>query len=286
MKINNTRLFPYPVYSEDRNDYRDATFTSDYSYFYEGDEVVIKYSVNISNQELIELILSGVLQLYINIECGATKYRDTFPISYPSGEIMINNTRLNISAELITLIVVRDEVEEYKNSQLDPFYDIQKIRLMKGTIVGYSPMQQIVIQKKIENNGQVPSIFNINISEEDSDMTYLLADEQIQVFLPRSTYEVYNDLKGQYIRIKQAMIILPVLQAALEEIKKGEESFDGKIWYIVIEEAIKKLGKGYEVGFASETFKNADSLRIGQSILKQVIPDSFSELNAINLKLD
>ena len=82
------------------------------------------------------------------------------------------------------------------------------------------------------------------------------------------------------------MIILPVLQAALEEIKKGEESYDDNVWYIVIENALKKIDRKYNDGFASEAFKNSNSLEIAQSILKEVIPDSFLELNALNLKLD
>ena len=53
MQIRN-RLFSYPVYSSDVDDYKSNTFTFDYNAESNGDIVLIQYTTTISNKHILK----------------------------------------------------------------------------------------------------------------------------------------------------------------------------------------------------------------------------------------
>lgn len=55
MQIRN-RLFSYPVYSSDVDDYKSNTFTFDYNAESNGDTVLIQYTTTISNKHILKKI--------------------------------------------------------------------------------------------------------------------------------------------------------------------------------------------------------------------------------------
>lgn len=77
MQIRN-RLFSYPVYSSDVDDYKSNTFTFDYNAESNGDTVLIQYTTTISNKHILKKLNNLTIKLALMIECAKTAYRNLF----------------------------------------------------------------------------------------------------------------------------------------------------------------------------------------------------------------
>lgn len=288
MKVKNNRLFPYPVLSVNHDDYLDNYFAAeDLSLEYDLLEATVKCKIVINDVLIKKLIEQGNISLCCHIECPTTKFRKVYKINYFDMEkCQINIPLKDIcdSVEICFVLVANTDVTDYNNENLNERYKGINITLFKYRTVGYTDTEEFRITKQLDTNGEVPSIFDITNGEEETHITYDCdSTDKIIVFLPAEDYRIYEETKGSAIkRIKQMMTVVPVLAEILENIKNGGgEDYEGKGWYIVVENAISKMPE-YSEGFQSENFKTLDSaLLLAQRIFKEVSTDAFKEIDKL-----
>lgn len=281
MKVRTNKLFPYPVLSEFNDSYNDNSFSCESSFEYDSVTAFLKFKYNLIDEQIISLLNENKIGLYFVIDCSETKYRELFPVELDENNCFEKNIpleKLNGMFELVSLLICKDEITNYKNNNLNEMYQGENIVLPKYAIIGYTDTDTFYVNKRIDNNGDIPSIFTIACDDEGKIMSFELGDDVITIYLPKEEYEIYNDFKGKRKRLKQLMINFPVL-VNLIEILKNDNTYTEKPWFVALETSLSQ--KGYPDGINSDAFKNELATKIAQDLLGNLIQDAFKDFDAI-----
>lgn len=287
MKVKNNRLYPYPILSINHDDYKDNTFdVEELELSYDSVTATVEGIVKINDETINNLILDNSIGLFCHIECSTTKYRKIFQVEQndlPNFKIEIPLKDICDVVEICFVLVANNNIEDYKNNNLNDSYNEVKINLYKYSTLGYTDTFAYEIKKSLNTNGDIPSIFDITKSETEQETTFdYLNGDKIKVFLPAADYNIYIDTKGDAVRIKQMMTVVPALEEIFEAIRNSDDraDFESHGWFPVLEKTLSKM-QGYEDGFDSEEFKNNPSMfRLAQKLLKSVSTDAFKEIDA------
>lgn len=283
MKVRNNRLYPYPVYSKRHNHYINNSFNVETELTFDFEKAYINLIIDISDYVLLEMLKNNEIALFTHIECSVTKYRELFLIPLRSNgnyTIELPLPSLNENIEVLTVIIATKAISNYENPNLSEEFQNESISFPQYSMIGFTDTEEFTINKKINMNGDIPSIFIITKSEEHDKMTFNALNEQIQIFLPQEEYDIYERSRGTSRRIKQMMINLPVLVEILDSIKnENSHDYETFSWYSILEDAFKK--QGYS-GFEDTSFIIKNSVELGQSILGQLFKDAMNEFDALN----
>jgi len=284
MKVRTNRLYPYPVLNKNGDDFINNKFEVIKDIEYNQYLATIVLKTTIENNTIIDLIESGKIGLFCNVECPVTKYRFMFEIPFESFDEYrydIDVSLLNENIELTCVLVAKEKIS-FTSDELNDFYKNEIIHYPMYSTIGYTDTDEISLIKAMDVNGDVPSIFTITSSDRANEVYYDLNDNQIKIFIPREEYDIYYNSRGDCKRLKQMMINLPVLEAVLNDIKKQDGINDQLGWYKVLEDAVSRLGFN---GFDDDNFKNnTDSLKIAQNILGNISNDAFKEFDTLRMR--
>lgn len=287
MKVKNNRLYPYPVLSQDHDDYIDNSFYTDgLSLEHDSETATIKTKIVIGDEMIKSLICDGDISLNCHVECSTTKYRKAFKIGYDEIDNCVINIPLkdiNDTVEICFVLVACKDIENYNNPNLNERYVDANITLFKYRTLGFTETEEFKIKKQLDTNGEVPSIFDITKSETDKNITFdYTTGDKIVIYLPSEEYTIYEKSKGTAVRIKQMLTVVPVLVEIFKMLISDDNSdFADKGWYMVLEKTIEKMPE-YRDGFESENFKNLNSsFELAQRVFGEVSCDAFKELDQI-----
>lgn len=281
MKVRTNKLFPYPVFSKFNDSYKNNEFLCETSFEYDSITAYLKFQYTLEDKIIFELLKSEKIGLYFIIDCSETKYRELFSVKLDETNCFnqdIPLEKINGAVELVSLLICKEEIDNYKNDNLNEFYDGEKIQLPKYSIIGYTDSEIYYVNKKIDNNGDIPSIFTISCDENENNLSFEPNGDVVTIYLPQHEYEIYNEYKGKRKRLKQLMIDFPVLVNLLD-ILKQDTNYSEKPWYNALESAL--MNKGYPEGITSDLFKNELSTKIAQDLLGNLIQDAFKEFDTI-----
>lgn len=282
MRVRTNKLFPYPVLSEYSDSYKDNTFLCDTSFEYDSVTAYIKLKFTLNDQTIKVLLKNDKIGLFFVVDCSETKYRELFPIFLDKNDEFTQEIpleRLNGDIEIVSLLISNDEIINYSNNNLSDEYRNETVILPKYAIVGYTDTDVFYVNKKIDANGDIPSIFTICPKVNQNHMSYELAGDTITISLPKNEYDIYSEYKGKSKRLKQMMINFPVLVDVLDELKV-DNTYSDRAWYNALNSILSN--KGYPEGIASDTFKNKSSLEIAQDLLGNLIQDAFKDFDDLN----
>lgn len=287
MKISKNRIYPYPIYSELSDDYKNNDFSLEADIEYDSETASLQLEVNLEDEVIRELIINRLVGLYCHVECSSTKYRELFELSLNTEDsaynIEIPLFKLNDNIEVMCMLVAKENIASFADDNLGDLYEGEKIRFPQYGTIGFTDTTELTLIKRMDINGDIPSVFTIVASEEEKEIQTEFNGDQIEIFIPKDQYEIYENYKGTGIRVKQMMVIIPALIEVLDIIKTGEGGYDDLPWFIVIEEAIKKLNY---TGFDDDNFKNKPSFELAQEILGDIAKDAFNEFDAMNKDKD
>ena len=291
MKVKNNRLYPYPILSTNHDDYKNNKFdVEDLEFSYDSVLATVEGKIKIDDETVNNLVAKDSVCLFCHIECSTTKYRKIFKVDetkLPVFKIDIPLKDICDVVEICFVLVANENIEGYKNDNLNDSYNDVKINLYKYNTFGYTDTFAYDIKKSLNSNGDIPSIFDITKSETEQETTFdYLTGDKIKVYLPADDYNIYIDTKGDAVRIKQMMTVVPALEEIFEAIRNSEDrqDFESRGWYSILERAVCKM-EGFEDGFDSEAFRNYDSMfRLAQKLLRSVSTDAFKEIDAFVTK--
>ncbi|MCR4715090.1 MAG: hypothetical protein K5751_12030 [Treponemataceae bacterium] len=184
------------------------------------------------------------------------------------------------------VIVANEEIVDFQDNNISDIFEGNTINFPSHATVGFTDTTEFNVVKKLDMNGDIPSIFSItaNDNEEQNNIEVNFYGDQIVIYLPRNEFAIYEEYKGTGIRVKQMMIIIPALTEIIDRIRTNAGDFDSFQWYAFLEEAVIK--KGYISGFEDETFQNKDSMLLAQELLGDVAKDAFAEFDNMNKDKD
>ncbi|KGK87384.1 hypothetical protein DP68_11430 [Clostridium sp. HMP27] len=246
------RLYAYPVLSEEKDDYNSSVFDVDLQYRMNGvNNLQLEFNFTLDNEELRNLIIGGKAEYVIHIECSNTAFRTTLHSITEQSGIDIPVGRIYGKLEIIALIVSKESINNFINSDWNDDYTGVSFDFSKGNILGYKNLPALDIVKNYEELTSASSIFMVykRLTTEEKPMDVNIDSAQIKIGLGTQEYGIYSRFckKVQFQPILNSMLIFPALVYVFEELKQetGIETNQGKAWYISLSKAYEKRGVNF-----------------------------------------
>ena len=248
MNITN-RLFAYPVLSDEKNDYKQSVFRVKYEQSKGVNDLQLSFDIEMTCQELQDMILNGQAEYVVHLECKTTAYRKTQHSMSPHIDYKIPLGRINGTLEAAAFIVLKQRVKAFFCTDWVEDFAGMTFDLSQGSILAYENLDSLDVSKEYEEFSNAESIFSVykRLTDEDKPAKIDLDSSKIRIGLGTQDYETYS----AYARcvelqpLLHAMLIFPALVYVFETLRQddGEDNmYQGKAWFMALEQAYKKRG--------------------------------------------
>lgn len=279
------RLYTYPVLNEEKNDYNSSVFDVDFQYRMNGlNNLHLEFNITLDNEELRNLIIDGKAEYIIHIECSNTAFRTTLHSITEQTNMDITVGRIYGKLEIIALVVSKENINHFINSDWNDDYDGISFDLTKGSILAFKNLPALDIIKNYEELTSASSIFRVykRLTTEEKPIDVNIDSAQIKIGLGTQEYEIYSRFckKAQFQPILNSMLVFPVLVYVFEELKQetGIEAHQGKAWYISLNKAYEKRG----VNFIDEIRNDLKtSVQLAQEAMELPLSKALSMLSEL-----
>lgn len=290
MVIKN-KIFPYPVLSEDLDDYENSKFIAHVDIIEKNvNDTVIKFTLELENKTLKNLIATGKAVYVVHIECGTTAFRTMVKTSSTIFQYRINNKRVNGDVVLLAMIVAIEDIPFYKNTNLNQDYADTDVFIGAKSIMAYYNIGTIVIEKEYEELAHNNSFFVLSKrikkdTEEQQPVEYDISTDKIVISVYPETYKMYKSISmdPKMQPFVKTLIVLPALVYMLEMVRADMnndfESYKTKKWFIHISKACKSRN----VDFIDDIICNYDKPIIWhvQQLLSLPLEKTFESMRLI-----
>ncbi|OUP77364.1 hypothetical protein B5F09_06165 [Erysipelatoclostridium sp. An173] len=281
MQIRN-RLFSYPVYSSDVDDYIVNEFAFEYNIENDEESIKIIYTTKISNKFILNGIDKEDIKLTILVECSKTAYRQLFILNDLKGVIEIASHLLSAKVEICCLLLANKNFIINKESGISSDYLDASFSINRGYIVGYDNAYAFIVDKDKEENYKSSSIISVvkKLDLDDYMDVDLENDNKIKIQLGDEMYQYFVQLQGQdKLPVIHSMIVLPVLVYVIDQIKDYtmRETYEDRYWYRCIAKQLEILN----IGIDSQIFESKSSVSIAQELLKAPIKNALYDLTSV-----
>lgn len=285
MEIKN-RLFPYPVLSEDTDDYVDSSFSVDVNVEQGLNDITFSFSINLDNSGVQGLINHGEAYFAIHLECSKTAYRKLLISSQRSIVFHISTTRLNGDVALVGMIIAKKDIAYYKNSNLNEDYANADILIPRAGIIAYQNMPKVRVTKNYEELKTTDSFFSIIKRAKDNDdmhaIEFELTQEKIRIVVDESIYKAYirYSMDDSTKDLLWSLLLMPAIVFMLERLRvDGIESYEETEWYQKIAGSYNAQG----IDFADTVMdSNIPITDIAQEMLRLPIGKSFENMKQMS----
>ncbi len=248
MNITN-RLFAYPVLSDEKNDYKQSVFRVKYEQSKGVNDLQLSFDIEMTCQELQDMILNGQAEYVVHLECKTTAYRKTQHSMLPHIDYKIPLGRVNGTLEAAAFIVLKQRVKAFSCTDWVEDFAGMTFDLSQGSILAYENLDSLDVSKEYEEFSNAESIFSVYkiLTDEDKPAKIDLESSKIRIGLRTQDYETYS----AYARcvelqpLLHAMLIFPALVYVFETLRQddSEDNMDqGRAWFMALEQSYKKRG--------------------------------------------
>ena len=282
--------FPYPVLSENNDDYIEEC---SFSTVFNKEEIIIDYNNRTFNIPIKYLLKSKTLKSLIEnkdavcavyVRCSAASYGELFKFKHDKNEMTISIPLDRIAHKLeVTgqIIAVHDLAKPYRSTEFNKIYfDSMQFKIEKGNFLALETPKSIVLNISMFEK-PIESIFTI---DKNNDYTYTLpcfSYDKIRIYVDDKTYTSYNAINsfnnGSLIPITIANIIRPVLTDAIKYIQDALQNndtvFNELRWFEVITYKAKLIG----IDLADES-QNMPPSTIANKLLDGIASNSMESL--------
>lgn len=273
MQLRN-KYYPYPVIVEDGDYYKNSSFDAEVSQELDGYNVKLLFKAELNNDELQELLDEGIVEIVYHIECPQTCFRTCYCTREKESCYLLKDTDVNGNVQVCSFIVAKKRIEKYTNTLFSADYAGFHFDIEKGCVMAIGSQLNILINKIRDDLATTSSIFSIVPNKDPMETTTItdLSKNKIVVMLPEKIYGVYVNLQN-YLDVQSAMhamIIIPALMYALNEIKQDREqlyNYEEHRWYRNLRKACEKIG----ITINEETLANIDTYKTAQLLLNSPV---------------
>ena len=224
-------LFPYPVLRPN-DDSINGRIDFTYEIKESEDDFIIKLNFDIDNDDILQLIRNGKAVYFCDVTSTQTLFRKSFSLSSDQMEIKISKEDLRGKVEIDLMIIAKENIANYKNSQAHEDFQDSMIDLYKGDLLAYFGMIKFEAQIDYRKLRAVSSIMTIKGDRDTETMLINLDDDKIVLKIPMKDYEILrkpniaND--PDKTAIFHASFVFPALLYALYSLKNNE--YEDQLW--------------------------------------------------------
>ena len=253
MALNRTETFVFPYLSENSEDYKDTSFTSECRVKEDSNgSIQFEVSYGINNEELAERIKSKDLNVVCEINCSSLRKRIVKRFDAESNTLFIDDETMNFEGktQVICYLVAAKDVY-YSNSKLNGAREGEFVYIQKHNIIGESNVNTFYIYHDRDYGRK--SIFNFVPVQDMADTDPIrvnLDGERIVFSLSEKRKKELDDLQADSSSLIISATVLPIFTQILEFMKEKEEggepnefnsTYGDKGWYIVLKNKYEKL---------------------------------------------
>lgn len=283
MRIGN-RIFPYPILNAnlDLTSYMESSkFGFEFETTTEGQVIVEngllqfkKLHFILENEELNKLYQGGKVKAAFVVECSASTYRKSFPLTLEPQDLTIEARDLNGMVTVSAYLYANCDLEQYSNNEFNEIYQGYKFDLDKFDILAVDDGGRFRVNIDPSEDDKVSSIFTVvKVENNDKIISFDIRQNQIVIQLPKPYYEQYDKIKrrSEYNNIAFAMLAIPALSSCLAELQQYnynslEELIESYTWMESIQRAYKQVTG---IDFDLDIFNNEQAFKLAQILLNQ-----------------
>jgi hypothetical protein len=236
MKIENV-AFPYPVQGIGNG--IESRSLWQYSVEQNKAEYILTIDVQLNDKSIEDYIKYDLADYVCEIECTSTFLRRCERSKDGHFEIKLSKSEIAREVTFELSVVVKEPIEDYTNTQLNPIFIGYEINLEPGDLLAYIGKDKFsadIIYEKLDK------VSTFMIIREDSQVTQTeikLDTEKIEILIPSAMYTDYKEeIEGSstYSAIIHGSLVFNALLHALNNIT----SYPDKLWARCIMTRIEK----------------------------------------------
>ena len=236
MKIENV-AFPYPVLGIG-NDIT-SNFTWHYSVDQNNYEYLITIDIQLNNKSIEDYIKYDIADYVCEIECTSTFLRRCERSKNGHFDIRLSKSDVAREVTFELSVVVKENIECYVNTQLNPIFAGYEISMEPGDLMAYIGKDKFSADIVYEKLNKVSTFMIIREDSQVSQTEIKLDTEKIEILIPSAMYQHYKEeIKGSstYSAIIHGSLVFNALLHALNNIT----SYPDKLWARCIMARIEK----------------------------------------------
>ena len=268
------KYYPYPVIIEGGDYYINSSFDAEVEQEIEGYNVKLLFRAELNNDEIQDLLDAGMVEIVYHIECPQTCFRTCFRTRDKVSSYLLKDTEVNGNVQVCSFIVAKKNIDKYTNRSFSADYAGFRFDIEKGCVMAIGSQLNVRVNKIRDDLANTSSIFSIVPNKDQMETTVItdLSKNRIVIMLPEKTYGLYANMQN-YMDVQpamHAMIIIPALMYALNEIKQDKEqlyNYEEHRWF----RSLKKACEGIGITISEETLANIDTYKTAQLLLNSPV---------------
>lgn len=268
------KYYPYPVIIEGGDYYINSFFDAEVEQELEGYNVKLLFRAELSNEEIQDLLDAGMVEIVYHIECPQTCFRTCFRTRDKISSYLLKDTEVNGNVQVCSFVVAKKNIDKYTNRSFSADYAGFRFDIEKGCVMAIGSQLNVRVNKIRDDLANTSSIFSIVPNKDQMETTVItdLSKNKIVIMLPEKTYGLYANMQN-YMDVQpamHAMIIIPALMYALNEIKQDKEqlyNYEEHRWF----RSLKKACEGIGITINEETLANIDTYKTAQLLLNSPV---------------
>lgn len=285
MEIRN-RLFPYPVLSDENDDYIQGNFSVEVGITQGINDISFTFSINLDNSGIQKLVNHGDAYFAIHIECSKTAYRKLLVSSQKTVNFHVLSTRINGDVALVGMVVAKKDIPYYKNEGLNVDYENADIFIPRAGIIAYQNMPKVRVTKNYEELKSSESFFSIvKRAKDNNDMhpvEFELTQEKIRIVVDENVYGAYirYSMDDSTKNLLWSLLLMPAVIYMLERLRTdGIDAYEETEWYQKISSSYNVQGIDFEDTIQNRNIPITD---IAQEMLRLPIGKTFDNMKTMS----
>lgn len=295
MKVRN-KMYPYPVLSSYADDYVGSKFEVASSFSMDGYDLKLDFSVELQNENLMELLENGSAIIVYHIENSLAGFRNAYETDSLNHSIKIPIRRIKDKVEICSFIIAKKNISNYTNSSFNTDYgEGVSFDIEKGCVLAVANPFELTVPKLQEELKDRNSFISIIGKDDISELKVNLdRKDKLVVYLPSETHKYYRHMSNNPA-IKQILvssIIIPALIYTFEYLKnlakEDDANFNSRLedfdWLKALQTILSK--RPFEEKDFKSWIKNSDTLLWSQKLLNTPITDCIYQLYKMEGTID
>lgn len=283
MKIENV-AFPYPVLGLGNS--IGSTAQWQYSVEQNNAEYILKVDVQLNNKSIEDYIKYDLADYVCEIECTSTFMRRCERSKDGHFDIRLSKSDVAREVTFEISVVVKEHIENYINTQLNPIFADYEISMEPGDLMAYIGKDRFSADIIYEKLKMVSTFMIIREDSQVSQTEIKLDTEKIEILIPSLMYKHYTEeIKGSsvYSAIIHGSLVFNALLHALNNITAHQD----KLWARCIMTRIEKDAEIAKLNIDPVDDEDREDLpKLAQALLGDPFKRLFTGIEKIHESLN
>ena len=284
MKIDDRRIFTYPVLADGREDYKTCSFLAEMKNSFDpANNIVIELNFLTDCAEINNAVDRGDAEYIFHVECPATLYREIFSSNSNVFSCKIPRDSVKKEINCAAMIVLRRDIKNFFCADWSEDFGKINFNLPKGSVLAYQNLPTLKLNEDPNIFKNVASIFSVYRRAVDGEPCEVnLEQDKIKIGLNSKDYDLYRRYcaNPNFQPILHAMIIFPALVYIFEELKDDNdfEIYGEKAWFRSLTVAYRRK----KINFAEYILEDENSsIKLAQEVMNLPITKALENISQV-----